>query len=135
MENSTYTEDELNKLSKEAIVFLCLQQSQNFQLLSEQNKLIQKQNEQLIKQIEDLKEQIAILTQHRFGKKTEKSKLVSGQLAFDPETGKIFNEAELLVDTGIPAEPVIEEVIVRKKRSKASFGTQYSDTGTGCGCI
>lgn len=127
MKNNTYTEDELNNLSKETIVFLCLQQSQNFQLLSEQNKLMQKQNEQLIKQIEDLNEQIAILTRHRFGKKTEKSQPFPGQLAFDLETGKIFNEAELLVDSSIPSEPVIEEVIVRRKRSKGKRDINLKD--------
>ncbi len=120
MENSTYTEQELNKLSKDAVVFLCLQQSKNFRLLTEQN-------EQLIRQIEDLKEQIAILTQHRFGRKTEKSDSIPGQLAFDPETGMIFNEAEVLLDAGIPDEPVMEEVIVRKKRTKGKRDINLKD--------
>lgn len=124
------TEQELNNLPKEAIAFMYLQQSQSFKLLSDQNKVIQKQNEQLIKQVEDLKEQIAILTQHRFGKRSEKSGQISGQLSFDLETGMIFNEAESLVDAGIPAEPVIEEVIVRRKRSKGKRDINLQDIET-----
>lgn len=127
MENNALTKQELNNLSKDAIVLICLQQSQNFQLLLDQNKVIQKQNEQLIKQVENLKEQVAILTQHRFGKKTEKSKQVSGQFYFDWETGQILNEAEALVEDGIPAEPDIEKVVVRKKRSKGKRDINLKD--------
>ncbi len=127
MENRVPTEQELNKLPKEALAFMYLQQSQSFKLISDQNKVIQKQNEQLIKQVEDLKEQIAILTQHRFGKRSEKSGQIPGQLSFDLSTGMILNEAESLVDDGMPAEPVIEEVIVHRKRSKGKRDINLKD--------
>ena len=71
MKNDALNRTKLNSLSKDALILL--QQSENFQLLSEQSSVIQKQNEQLIKQIESLKEQLAILTNHRFGRKTEVS--------------------------------------------------------------
>ena len=70
MENITLTLDELNKMPKNAIVMLYMQMSESFTILSAQNQKIQDQNERLIHQIEDLQEQVAILTQHRFGKRT-----------------------------------------------------------------
>ena len=54
MKNDALNRTKLNSLSKDALILL--QQSENFQLLSEQSSVIQKQNEQLIKQIESLKE-------------------------------------------------------------------------------
>ncbi|WP_314908510.1 hypothetical protein [Oribacterium asaccharolyticum] len=56
MKNDALNRTKLNSLSKDALILLLLQQSENFQLLSEQSSVIQKQNEQLIKQIERLKE-------------------------------------------------------------------------------
>ena len=80
-----------------ALILLLLQQSESLQLLSEQSSVIQKQNEQLIKQIESLKEQLAILTNHRFGRKTEVSSQIPGQLSLDFGDQAILNEAELAV--------------------------------------
>lgn len=105
MENNTLTLDELNKLPKNAITLLYMQMSENFALLSEQNKTIQKQNELLIRQTEDLKEQLAILTQHRFGHRTESEKQVLGQLSFSLENMCVLNEVEVLTENGIPEEP------------------------------
>ena len=127
MENNTISQQELNKLSKDTIVMLYLQLSQNFQLLAEQTSVIQKQNEQLLKQTEDLKEQLAILTQHRFGKKTEAASQIAGQLSFDLENYCILNEAESLVEAGIPEEPVLETVIVRKSRTKGKRDINLKD--------
>ena len=42
-------------------------------ILVEQNKLLTEQNAQLLAQLESLKESVAILTQNRFGRKTEKN--------------------------------------------------------------
>ena len=118
MENNTLTLDELNKLPKNAIALLYMQMSESFALLSEQNKTIQKQNELLIKQTEDLKEQLAILTQHRFGRKTESEKQVLGQLSFSlDDMCVVLNEAEVLTDNKTSQEPEIEKEIVRRKRS------------------
>lgn len=103
--------NELNNLSKETIIMLFLQLSDSFDVL-------QKQNEKLSAQIDSLQESIAILTQQRFGRKTEKSNAFAGQLTFDLETMSIINEAEKLIEDGAPEEPTIETVIkahVRKK--------------------
>ena len=56
----------LNSLSKEEILQLILQLSDNIQYLSEQNSKIKKQNEQLIGEFESIQEEIEILTQKRF---------------------------------------------------------------------
>ena len=118
MKNDALNRTKLNSLSKDALILLLLQQSENFQLLSAQSSVIQKQNEQLIKQIESLKEQLAILTNHHFGRKTEASSQIPGQLSLDFGDQAILNEAELAVAESLPEEPTIEEVIVRKKRTK-----------------
>ena len=81
MKNDALNRTKLNSLSKDALILL--QQSENFQLLSEQSSVIQKQNEQLIKQIESLKEQLAILTNLRCGRKTEASSQIPRQLSLD----------------------------------------------------
>lgn len=115
MENNTLTLDELNKLPKNAIALLYMQMSESFALLAAQNKTIQEQNELLIKKTEDLKEQLAILTQHRFGRKTESEKQVLGQLSFSLDDMCILNEAEVLTENGIPQEREFEKVVVRRK--------------------
>lgn len=127
MENTTFTIQELNKLPKDALVMMYMQMSGNFALISDQNRAIQKQNELLIRQVEDLKEQIAILTQHRFGSRTEASKQIPGQLSFDLDHSCILNEAEALTETGIPAEPKIEEVVIRRRKTKGKRDLNLKD--------
>ena len=77
MDIKTFSTDELNSLSKEMIISLYQQLASSFLLISEQNKQIMEQNiEQtalLTQQIANLQEQIAILTNARFGRKTEKT--------------------------------------------------------------
>lgn len=127
MENRTLTLDELNKMPKNAIALLYMQMSESFTILSAQSRKIQDQNERLIRQIEDLQEQVAILTQQRFGKRTETDKQVLGQLSFSLENMCVLNEAEVLVENGIPDEPDMEKVIVRKKRSKGKGDLNLQD--------
>ena len=62
----TLTKMILNSLSKEEILQLILQLSDNTQYLSEQNSKIKKQNEQLIGEFKSIQEEIEILTQKRF---------------------------------------------------------------------
>ena len=112
MKNDALNRTKLNSLSKDTLILLLLQQSENFQLLSAQSSVIQKQNEQLIKQIESLKEQLAILTNYRFGRKTEVSSQIPGQLSLDFGDQAILNEAELVVAESLSEEPTIEVVIV-----------------------
>jgi hypothetical protein len=127
MENNTLTLDELNKLPKNAIAMLYMQMSESFALLAAQNKTIQEQNEHLIRQTEDLKEQLAVLTQQRFGRKTESDKQVLGQLSFSLEDMCALNEAEVLTENGIPEETEIEKVMIRRKRSKGKRDLNLKD--------
>lgn len=62
----TLTKMILNSLSKEEILQLILQLSDNIQYISEQNSKIKKQNEQLIGEFKSIQEEIEILTQKRF---------------------------------------------------------------------
>ena len=77
MSKISFSEDELNSLSKDVLVKFFLQLQDNFQELSRQNDANTKE---LLKQISNLQEQLAILTNYRFGRKTEKtSEMLDGQ--------------------------------------------------------
>ena len=110
--------EELNNLSKETLIMLFMQLSDSFEMQSVQLDNLQKQNEKLSAQISGLQESIAVLTQQRFGRKSERTNTFAGQLTFDLKTMNIINEAEKLLDDGEPEEPAIETVVkahVRKK--------------------
>lgn len=112
------TQEELNSLSKDALVLMLIQQMDSLEVLNSQMEKLQKQNAELIKQVSSLQENLAVLTQHRFGRKTEKTETF-GQLAFDPETMLIINEAEQLTSDGLADEPSMDTVVkshLRKKR-------------------
>lgn len=94
-----------------------IQQGTSLQLLQEQNQTILSQNERLIKEVEKLRENVAVLTQNRFGRKTEQSSQIPGQYSMDLDSGLILNEAEAILETeGMEEEPAFEKVVVRKKR-------------------
>lgn len=88
----TFTKDELNNLSKDALIMLLLQQTESMKLLTAQV-------ENLNRQIFSLQKNLAVLTQNRFDRKTEKTDTISTQLSFDPETMEIINEAEMLLES------------------------------------
>lgn len=86
---------------------------------TESIKLLTAQVENLNVQISSLQESLAVLTQNRFGRKTERTNTLDTQLSFDPDTMEIINEAEMLLEKGMPEEPGFETVVkahVRKKR-------------------
>lgn len=86
---------------------------------TESIKLLTAQVENLNLQISSLQESLAVLTQNRFGRKTERTYTLDTQLSFDPDTMEIINEAEMLLEKGMPEEPGFETVVkahVRKKR-------------------
>ena len=134
MKNAAFSRQELNNLPKETLILMYMQMSDSFALISDQNKVIQQQasaiqqqNELLLRQVEDLKEQLAVLTQHRFGKRTEAGSQIPGQLVFDLENVCILNEAELLTENGIPDEPQIEEVVIRRRKAKGKRDLNLKD--------
>lgn len=127
MNRMNLTPDELNQLPQNALVLMYMQMADSFALLSEQSELIRKQNEQLICQVKDLQEQLSILTQQRFGRKSETAKQIEGQLSFDLDNSCVLNEAEMLIADGIPEEPEMDTVIVRRKRSKGKRDLNLKD--------
>jgi hypothetical protein len=92
-EKPTY--DELNKLSKDMIIKLFLNMQESFDVLKSQN-------EKLLRQMDAMQESLLVLTQNRFGRKTEKTETFDPnyhQLSlFDTEEMKILNEAEHLTE-------------------------------------
>ena len=108
MEKGTISRDELHKIPHDLLVDMFLQ-------LNSSLTMMQKQNETLIKQISGLQEGIAVLTQQRFGRKTEKLSEMPGQLSLTFDPADAINEAEAITDGGIPEEPEMETVIIRRK--------------------
>ncbi|HAP04046.1 MAG TPA: IS66 family transposase [Lachnospiraceae bacterium] len=111
MKQTEITDSELNSLPKEALIILY------HQMCTNQTRLLE-QNETLVKKIDDLTEQIAILTQNRFGKRSEAEKQIEGQMSMSDYVDNILNEAESLTQNGTPAEKDIE-VVVRTHTRKA----------------
>lgn len=94
----TYTAEELNNCSKEAIVAIVLS--------------MQDQMERLNQNMERLIEQIAAANNRRHGRSSETLSVIDGQLDL------IFNEAEALTENLYVVEPVEEEVILVKRRKQ-----------------
>ncbi len=88
-----YSAEELNHLSKDALIVLFLS--------------MQDQMKQLNINMEKILEQIAIANNHRFGRSTEKREELEGQLNFSD----ILNEAESYVDVHYYPEPDMKDVL------------------------
>ena len=113
------SDEKLNSLSKDAVVLIYNQLFDSFIKLSEDNKAILEQSEKQQRQLEDLQEKLTILIQRKYGRSSEKSSQIEGQLSFDLETMEVLNEAEKLVedlDTDDDFEE--EEIVVKKKKHK-----------------
>lgn len=114
--------EQLNTIPHEVIVQMYLQQTEAYNTLLEQNSRLLSQNEELIRKVGTLEENIAVLNFRLFGRKTEKIRSMpnSDQLRFnfDLDDPLAFNEAEVLVEDGIPEEPEIETVIIHRKKPK-----------------
>lgn len=118
MDDQRITAEELSKMPREMVEKLYLQLLDSFDF-------IKAQNEALLKNMSILQEKIDILTQQRFGRKTEKDlKVNDDQLAMDLAGINIFNEAEVLTEDNVPEEPDFIEVVVKRRRPK---GKRESD--------
>ena len=119
--------DELNSLPQSALVLLYSQLVQSFNVLLEQNNTISMQNKELLSEVSNLRESVAVLTQQRFGRNTEKSKdMLDNQLSFD-ESGNIFlNDSEYILDTSEEEsksdEELFNEFLKRKNARKRKQG-------------
>lgn len=106
MKSKTFTEEELNSVSKEMVIKMYLQLAESF--------------EKMTIQLENLTEQVAILTQQRFGRKTEKaSAMTSDQITMAdilPDDMKyVLNEAEATADDSAK-EPEMETILYRRRK-------------------
>ena len=106
-----YSAEELNHLSKDALIVLFLS--------------MQDQMKQLNMNMEKILEQIAVSNNHRFGRSTEKLEVTEGQLNFSD----ILNEAESYVDVHYYPEPDMEEVLreTPEPKKKKAKGTREND--------
>ena len=106
MQNKILSEAELRRIPKDTLVAMFLQQTE--------------QMNQLMVKLDALQENMNVLIQQRYGRKTEKTSQITGQLAINNlgEIVEILNEAELLTQDGIEEEPPADKVITtRKKRT------------------
>lgn len=114
MNKNTLSEADLKKIPKDALVVMYLQ------LADQMNQLQAK--------MDALQENISVLIQQRYGRKTEKSSQITGQLAINNlgEIVEIINEAELLTENGVEEEPSADKVLpIRRKRT----GKKAEDIG------
>lgn len=103
---TTYSQDQLNSFSKEQLIMLFL--------------AMQDQMVQMNRNLENLIEQIRISNQQRFGRKTEKSDQIAGQMS-------LFNEAEVTADPDAP-EPEEETVVsIRRRKSSGKRNDDFKD--------
>lgn len=116
------TDEQLNNLDKEALVIIASSLQSQLGFMQEQ---LNSANEQLAdtnRQIELLTEQIRIMNQRQFGKKSEASFEIEGQLSlFDS-----FNEVEATADSSAP-EPDITEVIISSYKRSKTKGKREAD--------
>lgn len=101
MNKTALTKEELNQIPQEVLVTMYLELAGKIDSLSQQ--------------IDKLSEQNALLLQRAFGRKTEKTSVISGQLMLSMEGELILNEAEVDTAEKISEEPTIEVVYKRKK--------------------
>ena len=133
MSFKTFSEEELNTFSKDMIITLYLQLTSSFQLISEQNKQILEQSEQTKQEIASLREQLAILTNYRFGRKTEKSSdILEGQMVLELDGQPlILNEIELEFDNSDEPEKTDEDLLKeakeRAEKRKRKKGVREED--------
>lgn len=126
MKIKVLTSDELNNISKDALILI-------YQQIAESFIVLQDQNEQLIKQINKLQESISLLTQQRFGRKTEKTKeIVNGQLCFDKNGNIIIPSdtdpnAVVTDEDGKSEEELVAEYLARREARKRKKGVRSQD--------
>lgn len=101
MNKSALTKEELSQIPQEVLVTMYLELAGKIDSLSQQ--------------INKLSEQNALLLQRAFGRKTEKTSVISGQLMLSVDGELILNEAEVNTSDTLPKEPTIDVVYKRKK--------------------
>ena len=108
MENN---EPDLNKLSRKTIIELYSQLQKSYSDLRQQNADLQEK-------VDSLTDQVKLLNQRFFGRKTEKSRDIPGQMEIDFDTyGFVINEPEAILDHDTEAkEPTVDEAVALAKK-------------------
>ena len=115
------SEEELNSIPKDAVIKMYLQLSKTFDLMNSRMDKLIKQNEGLNRNLTLMHEQVSILTQNKFGRKTERSAdIPSGQMTImdilPEDMHDVFNEAEATADDNVP-EPDMETITYKRKKT------------------
>jgi transposase len=122
MENKALNAEQLNIIPHDVIVQMYLQQAESYKTLLDQNSQLMSQNAELIRKVGTLEENIRVLNYRLFGRKTEKIREMTDgkqlKFNFDLDDPLAFNEAEVLVEDGMPEEPEIETVIIHRRKPK-----------------
>ena len=110
----TLTEADLNNIPKETLVVMYLE--------------LKEQMDQLQVKMDSLQENMNVLIQQRFGRKTEQTSQITGQLAINNlgEIVEILNEAEQLTEDGLSEEPSVSDVIRTNRKHKGKKAEDIS---------
>ena len=128
--------EQILEQSKEQARLSSLQNERQCKQIEEQSKLIEKQSkkiESMLNQIESLQENLAILTNYRFGRKTEKtSEILDGQICFALKDDElVLNEIEKILDEATEPEKSDEELLAelktRRGKRKRKSGVRDAD--------
>ena len=111
MKNKPLTPEQLNQIPHDAIISMYLQQADAYQTLL-------RQNEKLLQRIASLDEKVAVLTRRLFERKNEIMDDAQIRFHFGEDDPLALNEAEVLVENGMPEEPAMETVVIRRKKRK-----------------
>lgn len=115
MSTPEWSEEELKKIPVSILCTMILNMQKSIDQLTEQNRQIQNSYDKLSRQYDNLLEEIALMNQHRFGRKTE----TASTLFYQEQLDLGLNEAEA---SAIPEEkePSIDDVApqARKKKRK-----------------
>lgn len=142
MDIKEFSQEELNSFSKDMLIALYQQAASCLSLLKRQeeeiigqNRELLEQNRELSKQIMNLQESMAVLINHRFGRKTEKTAdMINGQIFMDAQGNLlVLNEAEETADS-FPEEEKSEEELLREakereEKKKRKPGKRQEDFG------
>lgn len=116
------TDEQLNNLGKEALVILVSSLQSQLASMTERLASTEARLADNNHQIELLTEQIRLMNQRKFGKSSERSDEIPGQMSiFD-----LMNEAEVLSEV-TPPEPVIEEVTISSYSRAKRKGKREAD--------
>lgn len=120
MDNKQLSEEQLNSLPRESLVAMYRQLLSGFEELESQNA-------DLLKRLTGIEESLALQKLARFGRKTEKSSEISGQMAIDFNTMCVINEAEILIEDKEVSEPEMEQVTISRPKHNKQKGKRDID--------